>query len=57
MRSYRAQQQAWRCPVTVRFHSVRDGDAVPGMASQWRGWPHRTDGDGGDRSRWPDVTA
>jgi hypothetical protein len=24
---------------------------------QWRGWPHRVDSDGDDRSRRPDVTA
>jgi hypothetical protein len=30
---------------------------VVGMASEWRGRSHRVDGDGGDRSRWPDVTA
>jgi hypothetical protein len=37
----------------VRFHSVGDGAAVPGMAPWWQGWPHRADGDGGDT---PDVT-
>jgi hypothetical protein len=30
--------------------------AVPGVALQWRGWPHRADSDGEDRSRQPDVT-
>jgi hypothetical protein len=29
----------------------------PGWCWGRQGWPHRTDGDGGDRSRWPDVTA
>jgi hypothetical protein len=29
---------------------------VPGMASRWRGWPHRTDGDWGDAPHWSDVT-
>jgi hypothetical protein len=39
------------------FHNVGYGDAVAGMASRWRGWSHRPDGDGGDRSHWTDVTA
>jgi hypothetical protein len=30
---------------------------MPGMASWWRGWPHRADGDGGDAPHWSDVTA
>jgi hypothetical protein len=30
---------------------------VLGVALQWRGWPHRVDSDGEDRSRWPDDTA
>jgi hypothetical protein len=30
---------------------------VLGVARQWRGWPHRVDSDGKDRSRRPDVTA
>jgi hypothetical protein len=30
--------------------------AVPGVALQWRGSPHRADSDGEDRSRRPDVT-
>jgi hypothetical protein len=30
---------------------------VPGWCSGWRGWPHRTDGDGGDWPRRPGVTA
>jgi hypothetical protein len=50
-----AQQPAWRRLVTP--HSVGDGDAVPGMVLGRWGWPHRPNGDGGDRSRWPDVTA
>jgi hypothetical protein len=29
---------------------------VPGVALQWRGWPHRVDSDEEDRSRRPDVT-
>jgi hypothetical protein len=29
---------------------------VPGMASWWRGWPHRANGDGGDAPHWSDVT-
>jgi hypothetical protein len=53
---YEAQWPAWRCPVAACFHSVTDGDAVAAMASRWRGWSHRADGDGGDRSHWPGVT-
>jgi hypothetical protein len=30
---------------------------VAGMALGWWGWSHRADGDGGDRSGRPDVTA
>jgi hypothetical protein len=30
---------------------------VPGMVAQWRGWPHRAGGDGGDALYWSDVTA
>jgi hypothetical protein len=29
----------------------------PGWCWGWRGWSHRTDGDGGDGSRQPDVMA
>jgi hypothetical protein len=38
--------QQRRCVVTV-----------PGVVQQWRGWSHRVDSDGDDRSRRPDVTA
>jgi hypothetical protein len=30
---------------------------VPGVVKQWRGWSHKVDSDGDDRSRRPDVTA
>jgi hypothetical protein len=30
---------------------------VPGMAAQWRGWPHRAGGDREDAPRQPYVTA
>jgi hypothetical protein len=30
---------------------------VLGMALQWREWPHRTDGDGGNAPHWSEVTA
>jgi hypothetical protein len=43
-------------PVPVHSNSVRDVVTVPGVALQWRGWPHRVDSDGEDRSRRPDVT-
>jgi hypothetical protein len=39
------------------FQQRGDVVAVPGMALQWRGWPHRADSDGENRSRRPDVTA
>jgi hypothetical protein len=54
---YAAQWWAWRRPVLVRSNSVESVIAVPGVALQWRGWPHRADSDGEDRSRRPDVTA
>jgi hypothetical protein len=40
----------------VRFNSVGDVVTVPGVALQWRGWTHRADSDGEDRSRRLDVT-
>jgi hypothetical protein len=54
---YEVQWQAWRRPVPVRSNSVGDVVAVPDMALQWRGWPHRADSDGENHSRRPDVTA
>jgi hypothetical protein len=30
---------------------------MPGVALQWRGWPHRVDSDGKDHPCRPDVTA
>jgi hypothetical protein len=57
MRSYKAQWLEWQCPVAACSHSVGYGGAVAGMASRWRGWSHKADGDGGDRFHWPDVTA
>jgi hypothetical protein len=53
---YEVQWRAWRRPVPVRFNSVGDVVAVPSVALQWRGWPHRADSDGEGRSRRPDVT-
>jgi hypothetical protein len=35
----------------------RDVVTVPSVVQQWRGWSHRVDSDGDDRSRRPDVTA
>jgi hypothetical protein len=55
-RPYEAQWRAWRRPVLARFNSVGDVVTVTGVALQWRGWSHRADSDGEDRSRWPDVT-
>jgi hypothetical protein len=54
-RPYEAQWRAWRCPVPVHLNSIGDGAAVLGVALQWRGWPHRADSDGEDRSCRPDV--
>jgi hypothetical protein len=51
-----AQQRAWWCLVVPGFHNAWDGAAVPGMVTQWRGWPHRAGSDGGDVLRWSDVT-
>jgi hypothetical protein len=53
---YEVQWRAWRRLVPVRSNNVGDVVAVPGLALQWRGWPHRADSYGEDRSRWPDVT-
>jgi hypothetical protein len=46
---------ATSCPCALQQH--RDVITVLGVARQWRGWPHRADSDGGDRSRRPDVMA
>jgi hypothetical protein len=54
---YKVQWRAWQRPVPVRSNSVGDVVAVPGVALQWRGWPHRDDGDREDCSHWPDVAA
>jgi hypothetical protein len=36
------------CPRALQQH--RDVITVLGVARQWRGWPHRVDSDGEDRS-------
>jgi hypothetical protein len=54
---YEVQRQARRRLVPVRSNSAGDVVTAPGVAQQWRGWPHRADSDGDDRSRRPDVTA
>jgi hypothetical protein len=46
---------ATSCPHAPQQH--RDVVTLPGVVRQWRGWPHRVDNDGDDRSRRPDVTA
>jgi hypothetical protein len=46
---------ATSCPRALQQH--RDVAIVPGVVRQWRGWPHRVDSDGDDRSHRPDVTA
>jgi hypothetical protein len=55
--SVRGTMVVMAAPVPVHSNSVRDVVTVPGVALQWRGWPHRVDNDREDRSRWPDVTA
>jgi hypothetical protein len=54
---YEAQWQAWRRPIPVRPNRVGGVVAVPSMVLQWRGWLHRADSDGEDRSCRPDITA
>jgi hypothetical protein len=54
---YVAQWRVWRRPVPVRSNSIRYVVAVPCVALQSRGWPHRADSDGEDRSLRPDVMA
>jgi hypothetical protein len=46
---------ATSCPRALQQH--RDFVTVPDVVRQWRGWPHRVDSNGVDRSRRPDVTA
>jgi hypothetical protein len=52
-----AQWRSWRRLVLVYSSSIGDVVTVPGVALQWRGWTHRVDSDGKDRSRRPDITA
>jgi hypothetical protein len=46
---------ATSCPRALQQHW--DVVTVLGVARQWRGWPHRVDSDGKDRSRRLDATA
>jgi hypothetical protein len=46
---------ATSCPRASQ--QCRDVIPVLGVVQQWRGWSHRVDSDGDDRSRRPDVTA
>jgi hypothetical protein len=46
---------ATSCPRALQQHW--DVVIVPGVVRQWRGWSHRVDSDGGDRSHRPDVMA
>jgi hypothetical protein len=52
-----AQRRVWRCPVVPDFHGTGDDAAVPGMAAQWRRWPHKAGNNRGDAPCWPDITA
>jgi hypothetical protein len=54
---YATQWWSWRHLVPVHSNSIGDVVTVPGVVPQWRGWPHRVDSDGEDRSRRPDVMA
>jgi hypothetical protein len=45
---------ATSCPRALQQH--RDVVTGPGVARHWRGWPHRVDSDGKDRTHRPDVT-
>jgi hypothetical protein len=51
------QRPTWRRPVSSGLHSVGNGSAVPGMATQHWGWPHRAGGDKGDALCLPCVMA
>jgi hypothetical protein len=53
---YEVQCRARQRLVPVRSNSAGDVVIVPGVALQWRGWPHRADSDEEDHSRRPDVT-
>jgi hypothetical protein len=44
---------ATSCPRALQQH--RDVATVLDVVLQWRGWPHRVDSNGEDRSRRPDV--
>jgi hypothetical protein len=44
-------------PDTRALQQHRGVVTVLGMARQWRGWPHRVDSDGEDRSHRLDVMA
>jgi hypothetical protein len=46
---------AMSCPRAPQQR--RDVATVSGLVQQWRGWLHRVDSDGDDRSCRPDVTA
>jgi hypothetical protein len=46
---------ATSCPRASQ--QCRDVATVSGVEEQWRGWSHRVDSDGDNRSRRPDVTA
>jgi hypothetical protein len=41
------------CPRALQQR--RDVATVSSVVQQWRGWTHRANSDGDDRSRWPDV--
>jgi hypothetical protein len=46
---------ATSCPRVLQQR--RDVVIVLGVVRQWRGWSHRVDSDGKDRSRRSDITA
>jgi hypothetical protein len=55
----RTGYSSWRGGVSSPHASTASGMVTqwPGWRRGRRGWSHRADGDGGDRSRRPDVTA
>jgi hypothetical protein len=50
---------SWRGGVPSSHASTASGMVMQWPGWRWgrRGWPHRADGDGGDRAHRPDITA
>jgi hypothetical protein len=56
-KSWGAQYSAWQRLVSPSPTVKEMVMQCPGWCWRWRGWPHRTDGDGGDWPRRPSFTA